>query len=119
MEKIVEGNRIIAESPFIPNLHKIWINKSSIEQFAQTAKYKTDWAWLMPVVERICKHKFEDGETVYVRTFGMINEDTGAFMVRFNRYGLHEGRDLIDAVYSAVVEFITWYNQQATSTQPN
>lgn len=81
--------------------------------------YHTSWDWLMPVVEKICKHVYDketiDGVnfifTAHLRTFGMFSED-GKYMVRFNRMSLHESENMIEATYHAVVEFIKWYNQQ-------
>lgn len=76
-------------------------------------KYDTSWDWLMPVIEKISKLNLPDtdGSSEYwqpfPRTFGMTNDDNGNFMFRFNRYCLHEAPNLIDAAYSAVVDFIS------------
>lgn len=69
--------------------------------------YRKSWDWLMPVVTKIICEKFEDGENVYLRTFGMINEENGNLMVRFNRHGLFEAETLLEATYLAVCDYVS------------
>lgn len=68
--------------------------------------FHSSWKSLMPVVTKIICEKFEDGENVYLRTFGMINEETGKIMVRFNRHQLFEAYTLLDATYLAVCDYV-------------
>jgi len=79
-------------------------------------RYHSDWNWLMPVLEKIIRVEIgDDVETVkhaFPRTFGMIDEETGKCMVRLNGFFLHKEDRLIDAAYSAIVEFINHYNTQ-------
>lgn len=89
-------------------------------QHVNTLKYNTSWDWLMPVINRISDHIYEEVEEdnglekriikdrAYPRTFGMISQD-GKYMFRFNRQILFEGETLIDAAFLACVDFITWY----------
>lgn len=80
------------------------------------------WSDLMPVVEKITRHVYDEEEvcdglggkriakyTAYLRTFGMLSSE-GKQMVRFNRSPLFEADTLIDATYQAVVDWIHWYN---------
>jgi len=67
--------------------------------------YENSWDLLMPIIEKICKEKFEDGEVIKLRTFGVIN-DEGFFMVRFDRHPLFYSESLIQASYGAVVDFL-------------
>lgn len=60
----------------------------------------------MPVIEKISQIKFDDGETIYPHTFGMINKENGNFMFRFNRHHLFENEKLIAAAFNAVVDYI-------------
>jgi len=73
-------------------------------------KYHNSWSKLMPVVEQICKTKMGDGvkfiDYHYLQTFGMKNEESGEFMVRFLGCSLFQSKDLIEATYLAVVDFI-------------
>ena len=79
--------------------------------------YHQDWNDLMRVVQKIAKiqpkdesiiHNGEDSyfDNYYLRAFGMINLETKEFMVRINRFPLHQSPNLIEATYEAVVEFI-------------
>lgn len=87
-----------------------------MDAIARYAKYHTSWDWLMPVLEKIIKIEIgDDVETVkhaFPRTFGMIDEETGKSMVRLNGFFLHKEDKLIDATYSAIVEFINHHNTQ-------
>lgn len=86
--------------------------------FRDTLLFYESWDWLMPVVEKISKITFkwetkhESGtDSYYLRTFGMLDEETGRVMVRINNCALHTAPTLIEATYKAVVEFIKWYNE--------
>jgi len=82
--------------------------------------YSTTWGLLMPVIEKICKHVYEeipidDGievriekDRAYIRTFGVSWD--GDFMVRFNRQALWQHKTFIGAAFLAVIDFIQWYN---------
>ena len=87
---------------------------NSFEQFLQQAKFRTSWDWLMPVLEKIVKTKIGDGikyvEYPYLRTFGMINEETGDFMVRLNGSQLFQAKELFEATYDAVIDFLQWWS---------
>lgn len=69
-------------------------------------KYHSSWDWLMPVIEKISQIKFHDDDTIYPRTFAMINKENGNFMFRFNRHHLFEDEKLIIAAFNAVVDYI-------------
>lgn len=89
-------------------------------------QYHTNWQWLMPVVEKICQqvyeaHEMEQNDGTFVTeydrchlyTFGMIDDKTGEYMVRFKRSGLFKAPTLIEAAWLAVVDNITsLYDQQ-------
>lgn len=87
-------------------------------------KFDTSWDWLMPVVEKIesigatwvqingrhcdiwnyfdVREVLRNGDSV---------EETRKFKVRGN------GKTKIEATYSAVLQFITWYNNNSTQSQ--
>jgi hypothetical protein len=73
-------------------------------------KFHISWDWLMPVIEKISKipviEATENSDTCYPRTFGMLQDDTGLPMFRFNCCHLYVGETLIEAAWIAVVEFI-------------
>ena len=108
--EILEGNKIIAEFmgvKFHPTVEQ-W--KTSPGYFSKELEYLTNWNWLMPVIEKISKVQVigatEQSDTCYPRTFGMLQNDTGLPMFRFNCCHLFVGATLIEAAWIAVVEFI-------------
>lgn len=56
-------------------------------------------------MEAVCRRRYRDGDTVYFRTLGMSDENTGQFLVRINRKFLHRASSLKDAIEAAVKEF--------------
>jgi len=121
---IVKGNKMVAEfmgaTPFGSGIDfsgyeftdsPIYNSVKKLYHF-EDIEYHTSWDWLMPVVEKIqslacnvniinnyCQIiKFESGDTPpsYQRTQTMAHTK-------------------IENVYNAVVQFITWYNQQQSS----
>src|ERR1039458_866307 len=71
---------------------------------SRVMNFHTDWHWLMQPVLKIINHKYTDGDTAYLRTFGMKNE-IGNYMVRFNRCPLFEGYTLGETLWDAVIDF--------------
>lgn len=132
LDSIAEGSALLAE--FVGNevenyktlsgnyllcvkdgLAHIPINSSNYPEF----DYKNNWNALMKVINRISDHIYEETEEdnglekriikdrAYPRTFGMISQE-GKYMFRFNRQVLFEGDTLIEAAFSACVDFVTW-----------
>lgn len=80
-------------------------------------KYHSSWDWLMPVILKIGKMPVDvnDPEVTmnrfYPVTFGMPTDDGTEYMFRFYACQLHMGATVMEAAYSAVVEFIKDYNK--------
>lgn len=138
MEKeIIEGNKLIAEFmgaatlEKCPNIIKGYIQKDEVwfsEEYnpkievesttkLTDLKYDSSWNWLMPVVERI---KFiEDHQDDFFEDYHSINFKMEFFYgvelwIDKDRLYLQTafGEDTLkDAVYSAVLNFINWYNK--------
>ncbi len=115
-------NEIIAE--FMDHdVPKEYLNGSDLNN-----TYKNSWDWLMPVVEKISQHVYEertesDGDetlthkdTAFTRTFGMTSY-AGMRMVRINRSPLFEAETLIEASYLAVVDWIQRFNETKSHEQ--
>ena len=92
------------------------------QRFDHNYFYDQSWDVLMPVVEKIGQHVYDEFEELtndggievrkdraYPRTFGMQDVD-GRYMFRFNRSTLYFGDTLIEAAYAAVVDWIKWYS---------
>jgi hypothetical protein len=73
--------------------------------------------WLMIAVEELALYRFEDGDFLYPRTFGMFNEETGKYMVRFNRMPLFEDKHLLRALWMAVVNAAEMVNNNRQITR--
>jgi hypothetical protein len=68
-------------------------------------EYNTSWDWLMPVVEKISKMTYEDGDQIYPRTFAMSHENGSSYLFRLNRCGLVESESFIESVFIGVSDF--------------
>jgi hypothetical protein len=114
MENIVENNKLIAEFmgnqlDTVENIY--WIDDNIIGKYGfapDELVYNTDWNWLMSVVKKIetlnYDFKILGGNWVIITD---IDPDR------------NEGEEIIEiggkesklkAVYTAVIEFINWYN---------
>jgi len=92
-----------------------------IPNFCIALKYHSSWNRLMPVIEKISKEPLIGAETAqdvcYPVTFGMPHTD-GTKMFRFAGCALSHLETLIEAAYSAVIDFIQYHNEQSTEPQP-
>lgn len=92
----LEGNKMIAE--FMQPLFATDISE-----------YHTSWDWLMPVVEKIEKDHATDFEVIiyssscHIHKWNPTKQDYDTFISGVGKK--------IDAVYSAVIQFIQWYNK--------
>jgi hypothetical protein len=86
-----------------------------MDAVAGYAKYDTDWSWIMPVLEKLCRTRIGDGETIvdypYPYTFGMLTPNH-KIIVRLQGFGAHVADNLIDALFEAVVEAIEYINEK-------
>lgn len=133
MKTVEENNRLIAEFMGAevyeaPNFHGkiIWWAKYPFDNTPMidervrnllNLEYATSWDWLMPVVEKI-EHS-SIGEYISF-SVNVINQSCCIYCHFKNAqdgviYQTPWGQapdTKIEAVYSAVIEFINWYNQQ-------
>jgi len=111
----MENNELIARfmGYEIPKQTHRKLNWIVYEGVFQAMQFHCSWNWLMPVVEKICRLKIGDGKEFVdypnLRTFGMLNEETGEIMVRFNGFVLVQSDTLIQATYMAVVDFVKYW----------
>ena len=127
MKNITENNKLIAE------FMEYEIQKDPTERFFGRYKSPTgvwhkeidlafhhDWNWLMEVVKNIEKTKIREthgqfNENEYEAIISISIENTfcqilsnGAFL---NEIISINGESKIEAVYTACVEFVKWYNE--------
>ena len=74
--------------------------------WASELKFHSDWNWLMEVVEKIESKGFDVHINTCVCRISDVGED------RFEDIETFNSNNKIQAVYSGVVEFIKWYNNQ-------
>jgi len=128
LEKQIHASSLIADfmdcqkSDYVDSIYVMSYMKGEPHYLPSLMQYNKNWEWLMPVVEKICKTKIGDGveyvEYPYLRAFGMINPETGNYMVRFNGFQLFENKDLLQATWDAVIDFVQWFNLNTTYTSP-
>lgn len=104
MSTIQEDNKLIAE---FMGFEWYEINKPYIavrEPNGGVKHFRTDWNWLMEVVEKIESINFILPKQEYGQYKAMKIKD--ALIMKY--------KDLtkIEAVYNTCVEFIKWYNEQ-------
>ena len=113
------GNKLIAE--FMGWKHHE--DKSYDEYEMNNLKYHTSWDWLMPVVEKIesIHSDFHGYFGVYICSNGCTIQATrlntsieNPHYAYFNDVTLDTK---INSTYSAVLQFIQWYNNQTTSNE--
>lgn len=86
-------------------------------------EYHSSWDWLMPVVEKIETMNLTDKTNHLPEFFIMYDEREElkgwywsiSIIKLFRKECLGREKSRIDAVYSAVIEFIKWHNQQNIS----
>ena len=85
--------------------------KEAFESFCKSAKFDTDWNWLMQVVEKI--EDMQDGEEGDIIRFHFYSVN-----IYFNTCEIVGANILVDDyptkienVYNACAEFVKWYNE--------
>lgn len=96
--------------------NELWIPIHGIKNFKQL-RYDSSWDWLMPVVDKIEGLEFYNQEvslriSKYAVCFQTLDND--GFILNesiLSKWGTSGGVDKLNATYSAVFEFIEWYNK--------
>lgn len=119
-KEVSEGNKLIAEfmgGEFETNLpftytKSGWVNTpaNSSRQIAQDydLKYHSDFNWLMPVVEKIEKLKFE----IHIYSHYNWKEPNRVVICdwRDNIIINNSSDHKIEGLFKSIIEFIKWYN---------
>jgi hypothetical protein len=115
-EEIVEGNKLIAEFMGYTPYSDGWItiphetfDTVVDSEIVYQLRFHTSWDWLMPVVEKI--------ESLQPEGFNTLIEG-GCCWIEYPEISF-EGIEhtKIEATWSAVCEFITWYNENKETKQ--
>ncbi len=117
---IIEGNRainIFMEGNLETGGVKFFRGPDCFEhESGAHLKYHTSWDWLMPVVEKIDRLNYDTYISHTVQTIeGKGTTPFNVITCRIEDYWAkleisETGETKIQAVYSAVLQFITWYN---------
>lgn len=97
---VEEGNSLISD--FMEE-----VIKPNFDNYQLNSFYHTSWAWLMPVVEKICKI---DNEADVDLSVAIQNAE---LEIINNTSILCHMRE----VYNRVINFIVWYNSTLTNKQ--
>lgn len=119
-EKILEGNKMIAEfmgyTADAKGFHKSgeYVDGNGDKHFTgmtiKNVLYDTSWDWLMPVIEHIENSVYGSQNTSFSI---LIGKDSCLIASNFPDYHFEgNGKTKIDASYKAIIQFLTWYNQQ-------
>lgn len=73
-------------------------------------EFDTQWDWLMPVVEKI------EAMGAVVEIWLSLGKGCRIYFVKERNEFTHESNSTIESVYTAVVEFIKWYNSHNKTT---
>lgn len=112
-EKIVEGNKLIVEFMGLNFIKPENItSNTSANEYVLYPRYHAEWNWLIPVVEKI-------GSIPYCHNVN-INSFAGCCIYDDNYKHAAQGKiyiggingTLIESTFSAVIQFIKWYNNQ-------
>ena len=118
-QQIIEGNKLIAEfmGYYCLNEYARHEQHGSVVNYSEM-EYRTSWGWLMPVVEKI---ESEQGCIIEM----WLSLGKGCRINRLQPKGstpitipfIAESNSLIECVYSAVIQFITWYTTTQTKNK--
>lgn len=112
--KRIADNRLIAEFMGLPTTRKKLLFSGGYAQENIHYKYHDSWDWLMNVVEKIEGIK-NVGAVVISRDHCWIQSDREP--INYENEIVHPDLcqpNKITAVYSAVLQFIQWHNQNKT-----
>lgn len=73
-------------------------------------KYDSDWNWLMEVVLKINQLEY-NRYSIRINQVDCKIYDFNNDKIIFDSFGRFNQNELIQAVYSSVVDFIKWHNQ--------
>jgi len=129
-EEILQGNKLIAEfmgakydkdTSFCMHPNDLWLPIHGVVNYkttesgsGKTLHYHSSWDWLMPVVEKIESMLHDDIVITIEYKDCLIPVVAGTFKTDNDGFDIHikGAESKINAVYQAVIEFITWYNKQ-------
>lgn len=109
MDKIIEGNKLIAEfdgwdkTNHIDEAFGNLYIKDGESAYANDFIYELSWEWLMPVLEKINTLKYP---------YLISHKTCSIYKVWQQEFISHEhGKTTIEATWNAVIQFIEWYNK--------
>jgi len=117
-DKTIEGKKVIAKFMGLPECDRckgvcdcfkvgvVYYNPDQLE-------YNTSFDWLMPVVDKIETIKSKKGHPIFMYLSAKLCTIEEMDIVNGKNKIIAQGKGpRIEAAYSAVVDFITWYNSQ-------
>lgn len=109
-EQILESNKLIAEFMGVENPYYKghFTSPNGVATLPEDMKYHISWEWLMLVIDKIEGILPDDSLISITYKTCIIPVLDGGFDIEIS------DSTKIGATYKAVVQFIQWYNQQAS-----
>jgi len=117
-QKVIDGGKKIARFMDMVQFYDDNNHLCLVEHYPDRLKYHLSWSWLIPVIEKIAETKYP-----FNLYFSHIQNTATVYDVKERHYIIREGetqrmKPAILTAFTAVVEFIDYYNEKLKKNEP-